>query len=44
MEAIMSWAKDNFGLICLLVGMLGVLISIASVIYEIKKKKRNRKK
>ena len=43
MEAIMSWAKDNFGIICLFVGMLGVLISIASVIYEIKKK-RNRKK
>lgn len=44
MEAIMSWAKENFNLICLLVGVLGVLIAIISVIYEIKAKKRNRKK
>lgn len=39
MDAIMSWAKENFDLICLVVGVLGVLISIISVIYEFKKKK-----
>ncbi len=44
METIMSWAKENFDLICLFVGMLGVLISIVTVIYEIKKKRHNRKK
>ena len=44
METIMSWAKENFDLICLFVGMLGVLISIVTVIYEIKKKRPNRKK
>ena len=40
----MSWAKENFDLICLFVGVLGVLVSIVSVIYEIKKKRNNRKK
>lgn len=44
METIMSWAKENFDLICLFVGMLGVLISIVTVIYEIKKKRRDRGK
>ena len=39
----MSWAKDNFDLICLFVGVLGVLVSIVSVIYEIKVKRRNKK-
>lgn len=44
METIMLWAKENFDLICLFVGMLGVLISIVTVIYEIKKKRRDRGK
>lgn len=44
MDAIMSWAKENFDLICLFVGVLGVLVAIVSVIYEIKKKRNNRKK
>lgn len=35
MDTIMSWAKENFDLICLLVGVLGVLISVVSFIYEI---------
>ena len=43
MDAITTWAKENFDLICLLVGIVGVAISIACVIIEIKKK-RNRKK
>ncbi len=44
METVMSWAKENFDLICLIVGMLGVLISIITVCYEIKVKRRNKKK
>jgi len=44
MDAVMSWAKENFDLICLFVGVLGVLVSIVGVIYEIKVKKRNSKK
>lgn len=43
MEAIMIWAKENYGLICLLVGVIGVLISIIGIVYEIKKKKRKDK-
>lgn len=44
MDTIMSWAKENFDLICLLVGVLGVIISIVTLIYEMKMKKRNKKK
>ena len=44
MDSIMSWAKENFDLICIIVGVLGVLVSVASLIYEIKAKKRNKKK
>lgn len=39
-EAIISWAKANFDLISLLVGLLGVLIAIISLIDEIRKRKR----
>ena len=44
MVTIMSWTKENFDLICLTVGVIGVLISIMTVIYEIKKKRRDRGK
>ena len=43
METVMSWAKENFDLICLIVGVLGVIISVVGVIYEIKVKRRDRK-
>lgn len=43
MEAIMIWAKENYGLICLLVGVIGVLLSIIGFVYEMKKKKRKDK-
>jgi hypothetical protein len=42
METIISWTKENFDLICLFVGMAGVLISIVSVIYEVKAKRRGK--
>lgn len=44
MNTIMSWAKENFDLICLLVGVLGVLVSVVSFIYEIRVKRRKKKK
>lgn len=44
MDTIMSWAKENFDLICLLVGVLGVLISVVSFIYEIRVKRRKKMK
>lgn len=43
MDGIMTWAKENFDLIVLLVSFLGVFVSIISVIYEIRKKKKGKK-
>lgn len=34
-----SWAKENFDLIMLLVGLLGVVVSVIFLIYELKKNK-----
>ena len=44
MDSIITFAKNNFDLITLLVGFLGVVISVISVIYEVRKRKRNSKK
>ena len=40
MDAISSWAKENYQLICLLVSIIGVIVGIITVIVEMKKKKR----
>lgn len=42
MEAIMDWAKENFNLISLFVGLIGVVIAVISLMYEIKKKKEKK--
>ena len=39
MDAMWDWAKENFDLISLLVGLIGVVIAVISLMYEIKKKK-----
>ena len=39
METLSTWAKENFDMILLLVGMAGVAVSVISLVYEIKKKK-----
>lgn len=39
MDAIMTWAKENFDLITLLVGMVGVIVAVISLFYEIKRRK-----
>ncbi len=39
MDAISSWAKENYQLICLLVSIIGVIVGIITVIVEMKKKK-----
>ena len=44
MDSLITFAKNNYDLIVLLVAVLGVVISIISVIYEIRKRKRNREK
>ena len=45
MDTLISFAKENFQLINLLVGVLGVLIALIAVIYELKARKhKNRQK
>lgn len=39
----MTWAKENFDLISLYVGLLGVVIGIIALVYEIKGKKKGEK-
>ncbi len=44
MDSLITFAKSNYDLIVLLVAVLGVVISTISVIYEIRKRKRNSEK
>ena len=39
MDALMTWAKENYNLISLLVGIVGVIIAFISLIYELNKRK-----
>lgn len=41
MDAMWDWAKDNFQFISLLVGLVGVIIGIISLIAEMKKRKQD---
>lgn len=43
MDTITTWAKENFDLITLLVGVIGVVIAVISLFYELKKKKAQKK-
>lgn len=43
MDAITTWAKENFDMITLLVGVVGVVIAVISLFYELKKKKAQKK-
>ncbi len=42
-DSLMSWAKENFMFISLIVGVIGVVVAIISLVYEIKKKKKGNK-
>ena len=42
MDAMWDWAKENFDLISLFVGIIGVVIAVISLMYEIKKKKEEK--
>ena len=42
MDAIISFAKENYDLICLLVGFVGVVIAFLSLMDELKKRKRKK--
>ena len=39
MEAIITWAKENYNLIVLAVGIAGIVIAVLSLILEMKKRK-----
>ena len=42
MEALMTWAKENFDLICLLVGVIGVILAVISLFHELNERKRKK--
>ena len=44
MDTLINFAKENFQLINLLVGVLGVLIAFIAVVYEVKARKRKKDK
>ena len=41
---IATFAKENFDLITLFVGLLGVVIAVVALVYEMKKKKIEKEK
>ena len=42
-DTVITWAKENFMFISLIVGVIGVVIAVISLAYEIKKKRKERK-
>jgi len=44
MESLMNFAKENYDLISLAIGILGVLVAIVALVYELKAKKNKGKK
>ena len=42
MDSITEFVKQNYLLICLLVGLLGVVVGFISVIYEVNARKRKK--
>ena len=44
MDTIMSWAKENYDLIVLLVSLAGVVVACLSLVYELKEKKKRKSK
>ncbi len=44
MDSISEFAKQNYQLICFFVGLLGVLVGVISVIYEVNARKRKKDK
>lgn len=44
MDSLITFAKNNFDMITLLVGVVGVLVSVVSVIYEMRKRNPKSKK
>ena len=42
MNTIITFAKENYELICLLIGIIGIVIGFISLIHELKEKKKRR--
>lgn len=43
METVTALLKENFDLVNLLVGVLGVFIAFIALVYELKKRSKNKK-
>lgn len=43
MDSLMSWAKENFDLIGLAVGIAGVVIAVMSLAHELNERQRKQK-
>lgn len=43
MDALSTWAKENYDLISLFVGLIGVVVAFISLLSEIKKRNNKRK-
>ena len=43
METVTTFLKENYDLVTLLVGVLGVFIAFIALVYEMKKKSKNEK-
>jgi len=43
MDSIISFAKDNFDFITLVVGFIGVMLAVISLLVEVRKKKQQKK-
>jgi hypothetical protein len=41
-DTVITWAKENYMFISLIVGMIGVVIAVISLVYEIKKRKERK--
>lgn len=44
MDSLSTFLKENYDLVTLLLGVLGVVIAFIALVYEIKKKKSDKKK
>ena len=44
MKSVWTWAKENYDLISLILGLIGVYISVIPLMYELRKRKREKMK
>lgn len=44
MSAIWNWAKEHYDLLSFLLGIVGVYISVISLMYELRKRKKQNRK